>query len=81
MLGNTFDGVEIPAKPEGTKKVIRPALRLFLEFEDVRQGCEAEYDTYDQFLAALLKYAVHVDDLVDTEEQKFVASEHRASIQ
>ena len=62
VFGNTFDGLEIAAKPEGTKNVIQSALSLLPEFEDVWQGCEEEYDALDLFLAALLKYVVHVDD-------------------
>ena len=72
VFGNTFDGVDIAAKPEGMKQVIQSVLNLFLEFEDVRQGSEAEYDILGQFFAALLKYAVHVDDSLDTEEQIIV---------
>ena len=46
-FGNTFDGVKIASQHQGTKKGIQSALSLFLEFEDVWQGGEAEYDTLD----------------------------------
>ena len=44
-----------------------------------RQG-EIRYNNVDEFFVALLKYAVHVDDLLDGDTNKAVVLEHRKTL-
>ena len=81
IFGNSFDGLEFDDPPEGTKGVIQSALNLCVEFVSLceRQG-EIRYNNVDEFFVALLKYAVHVDDLLDGDTNKAAVLEHRKTL-
>ena len=82
IFENVFDGVQLSAQPQGTKGTMKSGMNLVLEFQALVAEREAQYENLDQFFTALLQYAVHVDDLFDTneEERKQACLELRACI-
>ena len=72
VFGHTFDGVDIAPRTKGTKRVTKSSLKLFLEWENVHH--------HRVPVAALLEYAIHADDLLDTGDQQTVVTEHRVFI-
>ena len=69
ILGNSFDRIEVNARPEGSKGVVQCAKKLCrrscVEFVTF---CERQsalpYNDLDLFFVALLKSSVYVDDVV-----------------